>query len=269
VFISTRHFKDAAMTDLAQRVRDFQALHVRGQPLVLFNIWDPGSAKAVAAAGARALATGSWSVAAAAGFRDGEQLPLDWAIDNLTRIVRSTKLPVTMDIESGYGKTAAEVGRTVKRTLEAGAVGCNLEDSWVENGKLRAVAEQVERIRAARAAADESGVAYFINARTDVFFQKPAEEHDQSMLTEALQRAEQYAKSGASGLFAPGLSNIDLIAKLASASPLPLNVMVNERTPSIADLAAAGVARVSHGPGPYLQAMRRLEELARQALGQP
>ena len=161
------------MSETRKNADDFRALHVRGRPLVLFNVWDAGSAKAVAEAGARALATGSWSVAAANGFADGEALPLDLAIDNLARIVRASDLPVTIDIESGYRSTEAEVGRTIARTIASGAVGCNLEDSFPQTGKLRDVAAQAERIRHARKAAAESGIGYFINARIDVFFQAP------------------------------------------------------------------------------------------------
>src|SRR5712671_4059190 len=136
-----------------EKAEYFRTLHVPGQPLVLFNIWDPGSAKAVAAAGALAIATGSWSVANANGYTDGEQIPLDLAIDNLARIVQAVGLPVTVDIESGYGKTAEAVGRTIVRTIQAGAIGCNLEDSFPESGALREIAEQVERIQHARNAA--------------------------------------------------------------------------------------------------------------------
>jgi 2-methylisocitrate lyase-like PEP mutase family enzyme len=260
------HKTEPAMTDLKKKAQDFHALHIPGKPLVLFNIWDPGSAKAVALAGAKALATGSWSVAAANGFGDGERVPLDLAIINLTRITRATDLPVSVDIESGYGKAAEDVARTVSRTLEAGAVGCNIEDSFPENGKLRSISEQVERIRHARKAADAFGVPYFINARTDVFFQKPAEQHDETMVKDALERARAYADAGANGLFAPGLINAPLMAALANASPLPLNIMVGEDTPNLNVLADAGVARVSHGPGPYLKIMTVLEGLARDAM---
>jgi 2-methylisocitrate lyase-like PEP mutase family enzyme len=254
------------MSEMRKNADDFRALHVRGRPLVLFNVWDAGSAKAVAEAGARALATGSWSVAAANGFADGEALPLDLAIDNLARIVRASDLPVTIDIESGYGSTEAEVGRTIARTIASGAVGCNLEDSFPQTGKLRDVAAQAERIRHARKAAAESGIGYFINARTDVFFQAPAAQHDASMVEAALARARAYAEAGADGLFAPGLVDRPLIARLAATS-LPLNIMVADATPSLAALAEAGVARVSHGPRPYLAAMRALAEAARDAMG--
>lgn len=255
------------MSDQASKARAFAALHVPGKPLVLFNIWDPGSAKAVTESGAKALATGSWSVAAANGFADGEKIPLDLVLGNFTRIVAATSLPVSVDIESGYGKTAEEVGRTVARTLEAGAIGCNLEDSFPEDGKLREIAEQVQRIRAARKAAEAAGIPYFINARTDVFFQAPAEQHDAAMVEAALERGRAYAEAGASGLFAPGLVNRELIARLTKAGPLPVNIMAGAGTPELKVLASAGVARVSHGPGAYRMAMRFLTEAARAALG--
>ncbi len=255
------------MPESKQKAEAFRALHLRGKPLVLFNAWDPGSAKAVTAAGASAIATGSWSVAEANGFSDGEHIPLALVIDNLTRIVGATALPVSVDLESGYGKSAAEVGQTIARAIEAGAIGCNLEDSFPENGKLREVTEQTQRIRHARAASDAAGIRYFINARTDVFFQRPPAQHDESMLREAIERGRTYADAGADGLFAPGLIDRGLIARLAAASPLPLNILVEENSPSLDRLAEAGVARVSHGPGPYLEAMKLLEERARTAMG--
>ena len=251
------------MSDQANKARAFAALHVKGNPLVLHNVWDAGSAKAVTEAGAKALATGSWSVAAAYGYADGEKIPLDLALENFKRIVAATPLPVSMDIESGYGKTPEEVGRTVARTIEAGAIGCNLEDSYPETGKLRPVAEQVERIRAARKAADEAGIPYFINARTDVFFQGKAAEHDAGMVEAAVERAKAYADAGASGIFTPGLVDIGLIGKMVQGSPLPLNIMAFAGTPAHEALAKAGVARISHGPGPYRAAMKALTELAR------
>src|SRR5262245_9619453 len=181
------------MSAQAAKAETFRSLHQPGRPLVLFNIWDAGTAKAVASTGARALATGSWSVAAANGFADGERLPLNLAIDNLARIVGATDLPVTVDLESGYGETSGQVAQSVARVIEAGAVGCNLEDSFPRDGSLRDVDEQADRIAHARRAAGAVGVAIFINARTDVFFQKPAPEHDEAMVRAALDRAKIYA----------------------------------------------------------------------------
>ncbi|WP_407353540.1 isocitrate lyase/phosphoenolpyruvate mutase family protein [Luteimonas sp. R10] len=257
--------RDHAMTqpDLA---RAFHALHVAGRPLVLFNAWDAGSARAIAAGGAKAIATGSWSVAAANGFGDGEQLPLDLALGNLARIVAAVELPVSIDLESGYGANPDEVGGTVARAIDAGAVGCNLEDSFPHDGSLRAIEESAQRIAAARRAADERGVAFFINARTDVYFQKDAAKDEAANIEMTIERAQAYAKAGASGLFVPGLAAPDSIRRVVEASLLPVNIMVMGDTPSLAELAALGVARVSHGPGPYSRAMAQLTEAARAAL---
>jgi 2-methylisocitrate lyase-like PEP mutase family enzyme len=135
------------MTDQTCKAEQFRALHIPGKPLVLFNIWDAGSAKAIAAAGAKAIATSSWSVANANGFSDGEQTPLALAIENLHRIVGGTDLPVTIDLESGYGDAPEVVGKTIGLAIDAGAVGCNLEDSFPSNGKLRKTVTSPSRER--------------------------------------------------------------------------------------------------------------------------
>ena len=232
----------------------FRALHASGTPLVLFNIWDAGSAKAVALSGAKAIATSSWSVAAAHGFVDGERVPLELAIDNLRRIVCATELPVTVDLESGY----EDIGETIRLAIEAGAVGCNLEDSRPANGSIREIAEQCARIREARRSADAADIPLFINARTDVFL-LPGEDQ----IGEAIARSRAYAAAGADGIFAPGLEDRARIARLVEVCPLPLNVMVGDRTPTVPELAACGVARVSHGPRPYLLAIQALQLAAR------
>jgi len=249
-----------------EQARLFNSLHVPGQPLVLFNAWDAGSARAIAGAGAQAIATGSWSVAAANGFADGEKLPLALAMENLRRIVGAVALPVTVDLESGYGDTPAAVAATVAAALDAGAIGCNLEDSFPADGSLRDVADQVARLVAARRAADDAGVAFYINGRTDVFFQAPAAAHDMAMVDAALERARAYAAAGASGLFVPGVVAEPLIARIAEASPLPVNVMAMSGVPDRKRLAALGVAHISHGPGPYRGAMQWLADAAKAAM---
>ena len=254
------------MSKQDEKARLFQSLHVAGQPLVLFNAWDAGSARAVADAGARAIATGSWSVAAANGFADGEQLPLEFALANLRRMVAAVDLPVTIDLESGYGESPATVAATVAAALEAGAIGCNLEDSLPADGSLRDTPDQAVRLAAARKAADAAGIAMYINARTDVFFQKPADAHDIAMVDAALARARAYADAGASGLFVPGLVADRLIARIAEASPLPVNVMHMSGVPDRGRLAELGVARISHGPGPYAGAMQWLAAAAKDAM---
>ncbi|MEE1609771.1 isocitrate lyase/PEP mutase family protein [Microvirga sp. CF3016] len=252
------------MTDQVTKAKTFKDLHVPGRPIILFNAWDAGSAKAVAASGAKAVATGSWSVAAAHGFDDGEHMPFDLAIANLERIVAATHLPVTVDLESGYGADPEAVGATIGRAVQAGAIGYNIEDGFRE-ATLREVSDQAARLKGAKAAADRFGVPAFLNARTDVFLIASADQHE-SLAAAALERARAYADAGADGFFVPGLADERLIARVVEGSPLPVNIMAGARTPSAARLAELGVARISHGPGPYRMAMKALEDAARAAL---
>jgi 2-methylisocitrate lyase-like PEP mutase family enzyme len=254
------------MSDLKELATQFHRLHLPGRPLVLFNAWDAGSAKAVAAAGACAIATGSWSVAAANGVADGEIVPLAFAIANLTRIAGSVALPVTIDLESGYGEHPAAVAEAVALAMGAGAVGCNVEDSVPASGAIRDSADQAVRIQSGRAAADKLGVPFFINARTDLFLQAAPDTHDEAMVAAAIDRAVAYANAGASGFFVPGLADKALIARLVEASPLPVNIMVTNTTPTLREMAELGVARVSHGPRPYIAMMQALEAAARAAM---
>lgn len=242
----------------------FAALHVPRAPLVLFNIWDAGSAKAVAAAGAKAIATGSASVAMAAGFADGEAVPLDLVLDNAARIVAAVDLSVTIDFEGGYAVDPAEVGRNAARLAATGAVGCNFEDQVVGGAGIHPCAFQAERIAAIRAA---TGSAFFINARTDIFLQAKPDTHDEAKADVAIERAHAYAKAGASGLFVPGLANLELLARVCWESPLPVNFMAFPGAPDAKAVAEAGVARISHGPFPYRAAMKGLEDAAREVLG--
>jgi 2-methylisocitrate lyase-like PEP mutase family enzyme len=255
--------RDERVAAQAHKAEQFRTLHVRGNPLVLFNIWDTGSAKAVAAAGAKAIATSSWAVAAANGFADGEHLPRALLIETVRRILGGIDRPLTVDLESGYGDTPEALRETIELVLDMGVVGCNLEDSYPADGRLRETADQVDRIRQVRQAADAAHIPLFINARTDVFFQRPPEQHDVAMVAQAVERARAYTEAGADGLFAPGLTDIALIGRLAEASTLPLNIMVVDTTPHMRALAEQGVARVSYGPRPYLLAMKALEQAAR------
>jgi methylisocitrate lyase len=192
-------------------------------------------------------------------------MPRELAIDILRRIAGATDLPVTVDLESGYGDKLEGVSETIRLAIDAGAVGCNLEDSFPANGRLRETRDQGARIRRARQTADAAHIRFFINARTDIFFERPAEQHCDAMVVEGIERARAYAEAGADGLFAPGLADLKLIARLAESSPLPLNIMVGDATPPVRALAEHGVARVSYGPRPYLVAMKALEQAARAA----
>ena len=240
----------------------FNALHVPGDPLILYNVWDPGSARAVAAAGARAIATGSWSVAAAYGFPDGEEMPLDLVLANARRIVSAVEVPVTIDLVRGYGEAPSEIADTLRKLAETGAAGCNIEDSLADGSGLSDVSEQAERLRAAKAAAP----SLFINARVDLFLRTGPESHDSSLLEESLVRAAAYVEAGADGIFVPALANETLIGRLCESCPKPVNILVYPGGPPAAAFAALGVARISHGPFPYRRAMALLEEAARAAL---
>ena len=247
------------------KYEDFARLHVAGQPLVLFNIWDAGSAKAVAKAGASAIATGSASVAMANGFGDGQELPLELALENARRIASAIDLPVTVDFEGAYSDDPATGARNIARLAETGAVGCNFEDQIVGGEGLHSIPAQSERIAAARAAI---GPDFFINVRTDLFLKAPQETHNETMLDEAIERVRSYAAAGASGFFVPMLGNLDYLARLSSASPIPVNFMTYPGCPSIAEVAATGVARISYGPFPHMELMGKFEEMAREAISQ-
>lgn len=250
-------------TTRATRTRTFFDLHIPGDPLVLYNIWDAGSAKVVTEAGAKALATGSASVAGAQGHDDAESLPIDFAIANLRRIAETVDLPVTLDFEGVYAVDPGEAAANVLRVADAGGVGINFEDQIVNGEGLHSIADQSARIAAIRAAV---GAEFFINARTDIFLKTGADGHTRAMIDEAAERARAYAQAGASGFFAPGLKDEGLIAAMAEASPLPLNIMDYPGVPAKDRLAALGVARISHGPFPWRKAMAALAEEAKEAL---
>ncbi|MET3581539.1 2-methylisocitrate lyase-like PEP mutase family enzyme [Mesorhizobium robiniae] len=254
------------MTEQINRARAFHSLHVKGNPIVLYNVWDPGSAKTIEKAGAKAIATGSWPVAAAFGFADGEKIPLDLALENIKRIVAAVDLPVTTDIEGGYGIAPEIVARTVTLALQAGAIGFNFEDQIVGGSGLHDIAVQVTRIEAAAAAVKASGIPAFLNARTDIFLKAKPETHDKALLEQAIERAHAYEKAGAHGFFAPGLGDEGLIEALCKAIALPVNIIALAHVPPRQRLAELGVARISHGPVPYRQMTEWLETKARQAI---
>ncbi len=253
------------MTTQREKADIFRDLHVKGNPLILFNIWDAGSAKAIEEAGAKAIATGSWSVAAANGFGDGEKLPFDFALANLERIAASVDAPVTIDIEGGYATDNSKLKENIRKVIAAGAVGINFEDQIVGGEGLFAVEEQCSRIEAIREAVEQSAIPLFINARTDVFLKTYPVKHNEAQLDEAIRRAAAYAQAGASGLFSPGLRDTEFIKKLCELSPIPLNIMVLPDTPPPRTLAKLGVSRISYGPEPYRRMTEALKESARKA----
>ena len=239
----------------------FAALHVPGDPVVLYNVWDAGSARAVAAAGAKALATGSHPVADANGWPDGEQVPLDFALANAARVIGTVDLPVSVDFEGAYSVDPEANGANLVRLAATGAVGCNFEDQVVGGEGLHPLALQVRRIAAMRKAV---GDGFFINARTDLLLK--AKDTDDALIGEVIERGKAFADAGASGFFVPRIADPRHIEWVVKAVPLPLNAIAFPGAPAKAVWAAAGVARISHGPFPHRALMKQLEEAARAAI---
>ena len=249
------------MTSQIDKAERFRSLHVPHKPIILCNIWDAGSAKAVVRAGAKAIATGSWSVAAAQGYEDGEELPLDDALAVVSRIVQSVNCPVTVDFEGGYATDPDTVNKNVRRLLALGVIGLNFEDQVVNAPGLYSIEDQVERLHAVRAAADALGSPAFINARTDVFLKAAPDVDHASLVEDALTRAAAYAAAGANGFFAPGLTDKTLIRTICEKVSLPVNVMAAD-TQGNSELASLGVSRISLGPNPYIRLTADLEREA-------
>ena len=241
---------------LRERAALLHRLHDRGRILVLPNAWDVASARVVVEAGFPAVATSSAGIAAVLGYADGELIGRHEMLGLVARIARAVQVPVTADLEAGYGDAAT----TVEAALEAGAVGMNLEDSTAA-GTLVTAQAHAAQVAAARAAADRQGVHFVINARTDVYLLgigDPA-----GRLAEALDRGRAYLAAGADCIFVPGVRDAETIGALAKE--LPINVLAGPGTPSVAALAALGVVRVSAGSAPMRAALtaakRAVEEM--------
>ncbi|MFE5210385.1 isocitrate lyase/phosphoenolpyruvate mutase family protein [Streptomyces sp. NPDC056600] len=219
----------------------FRSLHTPARPLALANVWDVAGARVVEAAGAPAIATTSAGVAWSLGASDGNRVSRDLVLDVLARIASAVAVPVTADIEGGYGQSPAEVAETVARVLDAGVVGVNIEDG------TRSPRTLADRIEASREAAEKAGVDLFVNARTDTYLLglgDPA-----TRLRDTLARARTYVDAGADGVFVPGVTDPAVVAELAAGLTVPLNVMAGPGAPTVAELGALGVSRVSLGSG--------------------
>jgi 2-methylisocitrate lyase-like PEP mutase family enzyme len=232
----------------AQRLR---ALHVEPTILVLVNAWDAVSARAIAAVpGCQAVATASHSIAAAHGYDDGEQIPVDLMVAAIARIAAAVDLPVTADLESGYGDVAA----TVRAAIRAGAVGCNLEDA------MKPLDHAVRAVETAVAASHTQSIPFVLNARTDAYLAGPPE----TALADAIERGTAYLGAGADCIFVPGCTDPQDIRELVTAfGHGHLSLLGVPGLPEPAELQALGVARVSYGPYPQrwaLQAVTRRAE---------
>ncbi|MCU7821435.1 isocitrate lyase/phosphoenolpyruvate mutase family protein [Kitasatospora sp. DSM 101779] len=253
------------MTAQHQKAQLLRSLHDPAAPLALANAWDAASARLVEAAGAKAVATTSAGVAWGLGAADGNHLDRDRAVELIARVVDAVSVPVTADIESGFGATPADVADTVTRVVGAGAVGINIEDARTDGRVgLRPTEEQAERIAAARRAADDAGIPLYINARVDTYLRAVGPED--TRLKETLDRAAAYLRAGATGIFVPGVTDPAVVAALTEGIDAPVNILAGPGAPSVAELSELGVARVSLGSSvaeaAYAVVRKVAEELA-------
>ena len=246
---------------MAGSFETFAALHVPGDPVVLYNIWDVASALAVVAAGAKALATGSHPVADANGWADGQKVPMDFAFANARRITEAVEVPLTVDFEGAYSADPEEGGANVRKLAETGAVGCNFEDQVIGGEGLHPLDLQSKRIAAIRRAV---GDKFYINARTDLFLK--TQTYDDALVDQVIERGKAFANAGASGFFVPRLSDPKQIERVVREVPLPLNLIAFPGAPDKKVWADAGVARISHGPFPHRALMAKLTEMASAAI---
>jgi 2-methylisocitrate lyase-like PEP mutase family enzyme len=246
------------------KAKTFTELHVKGAPLLLYNAWNAGSAKAIVQAGAKAVATSSWAVAAALGYGDGEMVPKTVVEEVAAGVVEAVQVPVTVDFEGGYSEDDEELAKNVSRLLHVGIIGINFEDRIVKGTGLYGIDRQAKRIAAIRQAAEKKSTEFFINARTDLFL--GGNDDPAKFVDEAIERARAYADAGASGFFIPGLQQEALIGRVCEQVALPVNVMQMEGVPSNGRLAELGVARVSYGNSPYVRAMEMLQKVAQEVL---
>jgi 2-methylisocitrate lyase-like PEP mutase family enzyme len=252
--VRTRHNTGVGwltMPTFGDLAMELLALHRAPEVLVLANVWDVASARVVAATdGVRALATASHSIAATYGYEDGENIPLDLHLDMVRRIVRSTDLPVTMDMEAGYG----DPGETARRAMAAGVVGGNLED------QLRPIDEAVGAVGAVLRAARDVGIDFVLNARTDAFVRQ--RDDRAGALREAITRGRAFLDAGAPVVFVPGAGTREEVEALVDAfGPQRLSLITAPRAPlSVAELQELGVARVSAGPFMQRVALTALQD---------
>jgi len=245
----------------------FRAMHDRSQLLILPNAWDAGSARFVENAGARAIATSSAGVAYSLGYADGEYVPREELIKAVERMARVVKVPLSADVESGFGEDEKAVGDTIGAIIEAGAVGINLEDSTGDRAQpLYDVDMAVARIKAARAAAEAAGVPLVINARTDAMVALEGERA--ALFEEAMRRANAYRAAGADSLFPLGLDGEDEILRAARAINGPINLLFRPGIPPVAKLKQLGVARLSLGSALALAALTLTSRLAGELLSE-
>jgi 2-methylisocitrate lyase-like PEP mutase family enzyme len=250
--------------DQAQKAEQFRKMHHGPRMLVLANAWDVVSARIIEECGHLAIATSSAAVAFSRGYPDGQRISRDEMLDVVGRIARAVRVPVTADLEAGYGVTPKDMADTTKAAIEAGAIGMNLEDAGEDESSLVDLPLQVEKIRVIRETARSLGVPFVLNARTDIYLTPIGPEATRFERT--VERLRAYKDAGADCLFAPGLYDAETIARLVKALDAPLNILANPACPPIPELEKVGVARLSAGSGVMRASMGLVRRIAKEML---
>jgi 2-methylisocitrate lyase-like PEP mutase family enzyme len=244
-----------------QKAEEFRKLHTEGDVLLLPNVWDVASARVVEDAGFPAIATSSAGIAFAQGFPDGQKIPPERMLAAIADIAKAVNVPVTADVEAGYGNRPEDAALSARRVIEAGAVGMNFEDATGDAAHpLFDLPVQVQRIRAIRETGERVGVPLVINARTDVYLLQlgdPAGRYD-----EALRRMSSFRDAGADCVFVPGVVDVATISRFVGDLRCPMNILAGPGSPSVAELKRAGVRRISLGSGPMRAGLGALRSLA-------
>jgi 2-methylisocitrate lyase-like PEP mutase family enzyme len=253
------------MRKQAQKAEQFRKLHHGPRMLLLPNAWDVVSARILEECGYPAIATSSAAVAFSRGYPDGQRISRDEMLDVAARIARAVRIPVTADLEAGYGTTAKDMAETTKAAIEAGAIGMNLEDvTGDDESSFVDMPLQVEKIRAIRETAKSLGVPFVLNARTDIYLMPAGPEA--ARFDRTVERLRAYRDAGADCLFAPGVYDRATIAKLVKAVEAPINILANPACPPMAELEKIGVARVSAGSGVMRAAMALVRKIGKEML---
>lgn len=250
---------------VAEKAILLKELHTNGDMLILPNVWDVASARLVAEAGFPVVATASAAIAFAHGYKDGEYIPRDRMLAAVGEIAKAVALPVTADLEAGYGTAPDDVANTVRLAIAAGIAGANIEDyrrdpaGGIPEGGIIEHEIAISRIAAARAAADEFGIHFVINARTDAFLHGRGIVDDP--LAMAIERGNAFFEAGADCVFVPGVADAEIIQRLAEALNGPLNILVTPACPPLSVLKDLGVGRASFGPRPYFAAIAAFRQI--------
>lgn len=247
---------------LMQKAERLLELHHDPKLLVLPNIWDPLGARLLESMGFPAVATASAAVAFSKGYDDGEKIRLDVMLDVIEQIAASVSIPLTVDVEGGYADKPDAVAENIRRVLEAGAVGINLEDSRAEDRALRSIEEQCARIQAVRKMAVRESVPLVINARTDVFLRESGDPA-KVRFAETLSRSRAFLDAGADCIYPIGLGNLEMLEALRGELRAPINVYAAASAPGMRELEQAGISRLSLGPGLIRASLDRMREVAR------